>query len=280
MTNRSATRRPLGNILCGSASRAIVGGLRWWRIVLAPQTVALSLLLLFLPNVWATPPAAPITLRFSDTAPGSELPSGWQVYAMSRHHPAARMAVMRDGSANVFHIDADHASGAIAHMLDLPAATTLSWRWKVDHSVAAANLNKKSGDDFAARVYVFFDVPRSSLSWLQRMKLKLASRRLGHAIPTAALCYVWDNRHPLDSIAASPYSPQVRTIVLQSGNDHAGSWQMQRRDVAADFLAAFGHPAPRITGIALSTDTDNTRGHVQAWFGDLTLTPSVAMPVR
>ena len=230
-----------------------------------------TLLLVLMPVAWA---ATPITLRFSDAAPGNTLPAGWKAYAMSRHRPAAPMAIVRDGAHGVFHIDADHAAGAIAHTLDLPATTTLGWRWKVDHSVAAADLARKKGDDFAARVYVFFDVPPSSLSWLQRMKLKLARRALGHAMPTAALCYVWDNRHPIGTIAPSPYSPQIRTIVLQSGNARAGQWQVQDRHLAADYLAAFGRPAPRITGIALSADTDNTGGHAQAWFGDVTLTPA------
>lgn len=235
---------------------------------------AIVLLFTLAPMAWAATVSAPVTLRFSGTAPGSALPDGWKAYAMSRHRPAARVAIVRDGGDSVLHIDADHAAGAIAHVLDLPAATTLSWRWKVDRSVAAADMTKKKGDDFAARVYVFFDVPTSSLSWLQRVKLKLASRTLGHAMPTAALCYVWDNHHPVGTIAASPFSPLMRTIVLQSGNTRAGHWQVQRRDLAADYLAAFGRPAPRITGIALSADTDNTGGHVQAWFGDVTLVPA------
>jgi hypothetical protein len=111
------------------------------------------------------------------------------------------------------------------------------------------------------------------------MKLSLAGRTLGHEMPTAALCYVWDNRHPVGTMAPNAYSDLVRVIVLQSGDAHAGTWQLQQRDLAADFRAAFGRPAPRITGIALASDTDNTRGHVKAWFGDLTLatdsTPSV-----
>ncbi|MEO9079689.1 MAG: DUF3047 domain-containing protein [Rhodanobacter sp.] len=224
--------------------------------------------------VSATAFAAVKTLRFSDAAPGQVLPAGWKLYAMSRHHAKAQMAIVSDGSDNVFSIDANHASGAIAHMLDIPAATTLSWRWKVDHSVAKADLSKKSGDDFAARIYVFFDVPRSQLSWVQRMKLSVASRSIGHAIPTAALCYVWDNRHPVGTIAPNAYTDLVRTIVLQSGNAHAGTWQLQQRDLAADFRAAFGRAAPRVTGIALASDTDNTGGHVNASFGDLTLTPA------
>ena len=223
--------------------------------------------------------ATAITLRFSDTAVGQVLPLGWKAYAMSRHHPAAHMAIVRDGNDDVFSIDARHAAGAIAHVLDIPASTTLSWRWKVDHSVAKGDLSKKSGDDFAARVYVFFDVPRAKLSWLQRTRLDLARRALGHEMPTAALCYVWDNRHPVGTIAPNAFSKLVRTIVLQSGNVHAGSWQSQQRNLAADYRAAFGHAAPRVTGIALASDTDNTGGNVKAWFGDLTLAPEVAPSV-
>lgn len=239
---------------------------------------ALILLLLVAPAALADSTGTAMLLRFSDTAPGSALPAGWKPYAMSRHRPAARMAIVRDGSDDVFSVDADHAAGAIAHLLNIPATTTLSWRWKVDHSVEAADLSRKSGDDFAARVYVFFAVPRASLSWLQRMKLSLASRTLGHPMPTAALCYVWDNRHPVGTIAPNAYFGQIRTIVLQSGDTHAGTWQPQRRDLAADFRAAFGRPAPRVTGIALASDTDNTHGHVKAWFGDLTLTPDPVVP--
>lgn len=239
---------------------------------------ALVLLLWVVPVALAAATGTTTLPRFSGTAPGSALPAGWKQYAMSRHRPAARMAIVRDGSGDVFSVDADHAAGAIAHLLNIPATTTLSWRWKVDHSVVAADLSRKSGDDFAARVYVFFDVPRASLSWLQRMKLSLASRALGHPMPTAALCYVWDNRHPVGTIAPNAYFGQVRTIVLQSGDAHAGTWQSQRRDLAADFRAAFGRAAPRVSGIALASDTDNTHGHVKAWFGDLTLTPNPVVP--
>jgi hypothetical protein len=224
----------------------------------------------------ATVSAAATTLRFSDTAPGPDLPTGWKTYAMSRHHATARMAIVRDGGANVFSIDAKRASGAIAHPLDIRATTTLSWRWKVAGSVANADLSKKSGEDFAARVYVFFDVPRSRLSWLQRMKLKLAGRSLGHAIPTAALCYVWDNRHPVGTMTPSAFTDLIHIIVLRSGNAEAGAWQVQQRDLAADFRAAFGRDAPRVTGVALAADTDNTGGDAEAWFGDLVLTPAAA----
>jgi hypothetical protein len=219
-----------------------------------------------------------LSLRFSGSAAGSQLPSGWKHYPMSRHKTKAGVMLVRDGDVTVLHIDANRGAGGIAHTLELPPNQVLSWRWKVDHSVAKANLAKKHGDDFAARVYVFFDVPASALTFGERLKLRVARIAMGHELPRAALCYVWDNTHPVGTIAPNAYYGAVRTIVLQSGDAHAGQWRNEHRDVAADFRAAFGRQAPEITGVAVASDTDNTKGHVNAWFGDLTFSAPAAAP--
>lgn len=221
---------------------------------------------------------ATLSLRFSGSATGSQLPAGWTNYPMSRHKTRASIMLVRDDDVSVLHIDANRGAGGIAHTLKLPPDQVLSWRWKVDHSVAKANLEKKHGDDFAARVYVFFDVPASALTFGERLKLRMARMLMGHALPRAALCYVWDNTHPVGTIAPNAFYGAIRTIVLQSGNAHAGQWQSERRDVAADFLAAFGRPAPPITGVAVASDTDNTKGHVNAWFGDFTFSAHAPAP--
>lgn len=213
-------------------------------------------------------------LRFSDQSAGGSMPSGWKHYQVSGKKKTAPVNLVADGNATVLHIDANHDAGAIMHPLDLSPKTLLSWRWKIDHVVAKANLEHKDGDDFAARVYVLFDVPRSELSFGERIKLSLARHAMGTDLPNGALCYVWDNSHPVGTIAPNAYFGAVRTVVLETGNAKAGHWQGERRDLAADFRAAFGRAAPKVTGIVLASDTDNTGGHTQAWFGDLKLTPS------
>jgi hypothetical protein len=217
---------------------------------------------------------APLSLRFSDSATGTQLPAGWKNYPMSRHKATASLRLASDGGITVLHIEANKNAGGIAHLLELSAEHTLSWRWKVDHSVVNADLEQKHGDDFAARVYVFFDVPASELTFGERIKLKLARAVMGVDLPPAALCYVWDNTHPIGTIAPNAYYGAVKTIVLQSGDSHAGQWQNQHRNLAADFRAAFGRSAPQVTGVAVASDADNTGGHVNAWFGDLSFFPS------
>ena len=80
-------------------------------------------------------------------------------------------------------------------------------------TAALADLARKSGDDFAARVYVFFDVPRDELPFGTRFKLKMLEILYGERLPTAAICYVWDNRHPVGTSRWNPYSDQTGETV-------------------------------------------------------------------
>jgi hypothetical protein len=183
--------------------------------------------------------------------------------------------LVADGGVTVLRSRAAAAGGTVAFALDASPAERpiLSWRWKVDRVVAGANLSLKSGDDFAARVYVFFDLPVGELPASERVKAFLARAVWGESLPTAAICYVWDNRHPAGTSAWNPYTERVRTVVLRSGGP--GTWAEESRDLDADFRAAFGQqwpkPTPRITGIAIGNDTDQTGETVTAWFGDFAL---------
>lgn len=224
-------------------------------------------------DVRATPPTDAIT-RFSTLEPGAGLPPLWRPLLLPKV-PAPSFTLVKEADSTVLRIRAAAAAGSVAHALDQSPADRpmLAWRWKVDRVVAKANLAEKSGDDFAARVYVFFDVPVSALPIAARMKVMLGRAIWGDHLPTAALCYVWDNRHPIGTSVWNPYTDRVRTIVLRSASP--GEWQLERRDLDADFRAAFGSqwsgPTPKITGVALGADTDQTGESVTAWFGDVTL---------
>ena len=183
---------------------------------------------------------------------------------------ANQFSLVLDAGQTVLKVDSRNSAGAIA----VPAAKlgnlssyTLVWRWKVDRLMANADMENKLSDDHSARLYVFFDVPIASLSFAERTKIRLARSLTGVDVPTAALCYVWDNKHRVGYTAWSPFTQRLRKIVLQSGPTSIGQWTSEARNVAADFKEAFGFDAPAITGIAMGNDTDNTEDHVTAWFG-------------
>ncbi|MSQ67433.1 MAG: DUF3047 domain-containing protein [Gammaproteobacteria bacterium] len=233
----------------------------------APSWAALLLLLTGV--ALAQPPAIPL---FSALPAGGEI-RGWRPLKPAPLAPDTRYTLEDDGGLVVVRAEAVAAMSGLVHTLRVPAAQlgTLQWRWRIRAPVASADLREKSGDDYAARVYVLFDYPRARLSWTTRAKLALAEALYGQPLPTAALNYVWDNLQPVGTVRPNAYTDRARLIVLESGAARAGEWVTETRDLAADFRAAFGEAPPDLSGIAIATDTDNTGEHATAWFGDLVL---------
>ena len=209
---------------------------------------------------------------FSGSAPGSA-PPPWKAMGVA-NLKMPEFSVVDDEGRSVLRAHAASAAGSLAHRLeaDVAARPILTWRWKVDRVIEKADLTRKEGDDYAARVYVAFDVPLEHLSFAQRVRMRLAKLIYGADLPTAALCYVWDNRNPVGTTAWNPYSDRMRMVVLRSGEGQTGQWVAEARDVAADFRAAFPEwrgPLPKVMGVAVAADTDQTAESVTAWFGDL-----------
>lgn len=220
---------------------------------------------------WATDAGTP---PFSALQPGQTMPPALRFIAIPsvKHN---RVSLVADGGGTVLKVESNNSAGSIGVPITATREngnTTLTWRWKVDRALNKANMATKKGDDFAARVYVFFDVPLESLSFMERSKIRMARAVAGADVPTAALCYVWDNTHAVGHSQWSPYTNRVRKIVLQSGKENLNKWMNESRDVAADFKAAFGTDAPAVTGVAVGNDTDNTDEAVTTWFGDIQFT--------
>ena len=152
--------------------------------------------------------------------------------------------------------------------IDLARTPILCWKWRIDAPLKSADMTQKSGDDYAARVYLSFTVAPERLGLGTRMGLGLARSIHGDQIPDAAVNYIWDNRHAVGTWQPNAYTERARMLVLRSGSAFAGRWVEERRDVGADFRTAFGHPPLRLTGVAIATDTDNTGEEALAGFAD------------
>ena len=208
---------------------------------------------------------------FSRLVPGQAMPKEFRMVAYPNVKPN-QFALVTDEGKTVLKVDSTISAGSMAipaALLGSQTSTTLQWRWKVDRVLEKANMDETLGDDHSARLYVFFDVPLESLSLADRTRIKLARSISGIDVPSAALCYVWDNTHRIGYTAWSPFTRQLRKVVLQSGPGAVGQWRSESRDVAADFKTAFGFDAPAITGISVGNDTDSTEDHVTSWFGDV-----------
>jgi len=231
-----------------------------------PRTL-LPILCFAAPLAFATSAQPP---SLTDLPPGPP-PAGWVHTQINEDETPTRFSVVTDEGQSVIQAVSDDAASSLIHTLVTPVSPThrLDWRWKVSNAVPDSSMASKATDDYAARVYVFFDYDKNKLSWAQRAKMNLARAIWGAHLPTAALCYVWGTKDAVGTIGPNPYTERVRMIVLEQGDAQAGQWVSESRDLAADFRAAFGEEAPAVTGIALGADTDNTGAKVQARFANI-----------
>jgi len=259
--------------------RRVSGAMRRARVALRRTAVAAAAALLFaalpLPlSVHAADASPAEPAPFSLAAPADAFPPRWRHQTLPKVERENRFDLVRDDGRTVLRVRSDASASALAHSLDVDPAKTpiLEWRWKVSNPVAGSDFTRKDGDDYAGRVYVLFDYPVERLPAAERLKISLARALHGTELPTAAIAYVWGSAQPVGAAGPNPYTDRVRMIVVASGAARAGRWVEVRRDVASDFRAAFGEAPPRITGVAVSADTDNTGERVTTMFGDLRFT--------
>jgi hypothetical protein len=170
----------------------------------------------------------------------------------------------------------DRSYGVLTHAWQGAHPAQLAWRWRVPQPLARTDLRSKAGDDAALKVCVMFDQPLADIPLLQRASLALGRAASGQALPSATLCYVWDDHTPVGTQGANPYSARVRYLVLDGLSAPAGAWQTQQRRIADDFQALFGAESPitpAVIAVAVGADSDNTQGQSQAFLSQLRWLP-------
>ena len=201
---------------------------------------------------------------------GTDVPAPWRVEQIDKDVVPTRYRLRMWEGASAVEAHAVRSMALLARPIEIDLARTpvLCWRWRVDAPLEKADMTTKSGDDYAARIYLSFDVPPETLGLGTRLALSLARALRGHAVPDAAINYVWDNRHPIGTWRPNAYTDRARMLVLRTGAGDAGRWVEERRDADEDFRTAFGHAPARVTGLALASDTDNTGEEARAGFAD------------
>lgn len=145
----------------------------------------------------------------------------------------------------------------------------LCWKWWIDSTVEKADLKKKSGDDYAARLYITFDLPDELIDVGTSIKLSLARAIYGDQVPEAAINYVWDNQYPVGTQEPNVYTDRAQMLVLETGNEKAKRWVKERRNVYRDVNKLFKAKKAKLIQLAVATDTDNTGTKARALFADL-----------
>jgi len=210
--------------------------------------------------------------RFTAPAEPGAPPAGWEPLTFRKIPRQTRYTVVRDGEGWVLKAESEAAASALYRPLDLDlrAHPRLTWRWKIGNILVKGDARRKEGDDYPARVYVTFrHDPAQATTW-QRAKYGAHRLLYGADLPHAALNYIWDNRLPPGTMLDNAYTDRAKMIVVRSGAAEVGRWITETRNVIDDYRRLFGGDPPRVAGVAVMTDTDDTGERAVAWYDALT----------
>lgn len=135
--------------------------------------------------------------------------------------------------------------------IDLQQTPYLYWRWRIGNHLTNLNEQEKSGDDFAARVYIVID--GGWAFW-----------------KTKAINYVWSSVTEKGKIWPNAYAGKnAMMFAIRSTEDPTGTWLQEKRNVQADLQKIYSKAIRYIDAVAVMTDTDNTQGQATAYYSNI-----------
>ncbi|HEY7532269.1 MAG TPA: DUF3047 domain-containing protein [Nitrospiraceae bacterium] len=217
--------------------------------------------------------------KFSSSQASSGLPDGWEPLTFKKIPKLTTYELVRDGDTVVVKAMSDaSASGLIKKVqIDPVEFPIVRWRWKVGNLLRKSDVSRKDGDDYPARLYITFEYDPDKVSFVKKLKYS-AGRAIFGDIPIAALNYIWETSTPVGKIVDNAYTDFAKMIVIESGPGKVGMWVEESRNIYEDYRKAFGEEPPMVNGVAIMSDTDNTKERVTAYYGDIAFLPRSKEP--
>ncbi|MGR8935720.1 MAG: DUF3047 domain-containing protein [Gammaproteobacteria bacterium] len=204
--------------------------------------------LLFLLGVHAAAGAEPATVLVGDFSHGRL--DQWESKAFKGR--TEYRLVKLDGKT-VLHAESDAAASGLfkEQRIDLQQTPYLYWSWRIAKRLGKLDEQSKSGDDYAARIYLA--ISGGVLFWRTR-----------------AINYVWASNTEKGKIWPNAFAgDHVMMVAVRSAADRLDTWQNEKRNVRVDLQQLFGEDIRFIDAVALMTDTDNAAGDASADYGDI-----------
>jgi hypothetical protein len=185
--------------------------------------------------------------------------SGWTVVTF----PGVAPATFKAASAATIEVTADSAAGLLWRAVkeqELPV-TKAQWSWQVEEGVLPTDLTQRGKDDRALAVYFVFgasaDRAKGAMALLSSNSVK-------------TLAYVFGGDRPRGSILPSPHmSQRGKFIILRPADAPRRQWFNESVDLISDHVRAFGQKPSLLLAVAISSDSDDTRGRNRARLRDL-----------
>tara|TARA_B100000795_G_scaffold81247_1_gene58487 strand:- start:707 stop:1351 length:645 start_codon:yes stop_codon:yes gene_type:complete len=124
--------------------------------------------------------------------------------------------------------------------IDLSKTPFINITWKVEKGLSGIIENSKKGHDYAARVFVIKKTGSTALS-------------------NRAINYVFSSNNNVNENWPSPYTKKSIDYVLSTTKDKLNIWVTVKANVKKDFLKLHGLDVVNLSGLAIMTDTDNSK---------------------
>jgi hypothetical protein len=153
------------------------------------------------------------------------------------------------------------ASGLVLRKkIDLLKTPYINWSWRIARKLPKLDEHTKSGDDYAARIYVVMEA-----GWL--------------GLKTKALNYVWSSSQDAGQVWNNAYvGSSVKMVSVQGRHSSTNQWYDEKRNVFADMIKYFGDKGSHtanlnayqyIDVISIMTDTDNSETTAESYYGEI-----------
>ena len=143
------------------------------------------------------------------------------------------------------------ASGlGIEKKINLLETPFINITWKVEKDLTGIDEKSKKGHDYAARVFVVKEIGK--LPWQKR-----------------AINYVFSSNNTVGENWISPYTKQSLDYVLSTTKDNLNKWVTVKANVRAHFKKFHDLEVNEIDGVAVMTDTDNSKLQAIAYYQNI-----------
>ena len=135
-------------------------------------------------------------------------------------------------------------------LIDLSKTPFINITWKVEKDLSGILENNKKGHDYAARVFVIKKTGSTALS-------------------NRAINYVFSSNNEVGKNWPSPYTKKSIDYVLSSTKNNLNKWVTVKANVKEDFMKLHGLEVLDISGVAIMTDTDNSKLKAISYYQDI-----------
>ena len=147
---------------------------------------------------------------------------------------------------------ADNAASGLGKevKIDLNKTPFINITWKIEKDLQGISENTKKGHDFAARVFAVKKTGATPLS-------------------NRAINYVFSSNNNVGENWSSPYTKKSIDYVLATTLNNDNKWVSVKANVKEDFKKLHNLDVSELNGVAIMTDTDNSKKKAVAYYQNI-----------